>query len=64
MKPEGEMIDGTYNAKESSFDVVKKFLARRLSMTTKDTRVWSVIGLAAFLLLSEAHRGRVENATD
>ncbi|HKB68676.1 MAG TPA: hypothetical protein VKC61_22635 [Pyrinomonadaceae bacterium] len=47
------MIDGTYNAKESRFDVVKKFLARRLSMTTKDTRVWSVIGLAivAFLLL-------------
>ena len=52
------MIDGTYNAKESRFDVVKKFLARRLTMTTKDTRVWSVIGLAVatFLLLSEAHR--------
>ena len=60
------MIDGTYNAKESRFDVVKKFLARHLTMTTKATRVWSVIGLAvaAFLLLSEAHRGRVENATD
>ena len=60
------MSKGTYNAKESRVDVVKKFLARRLNMTTKDTRVWSVIGLAvaAFLLLSEANRGRVENATD
>jgi len=33
------MIDGTYNAKESRFDVVKKFLARRLSMTTKTLRI-------------------------
>jgi len=45
------MSKGTYNAKESRVDVVKKFLARRLNMTTKDTRVWSVTGLAIAALL-------------
>jgi hypothetical protein len=46
------MIDGTHTARESRFDVVKKFLARRLSMTTKDTPVWSVIGLVIVAFLS------------
>jgi hypothetical protein len=46
------MIGGTYNVKESRVDVVKNFLAQRLSLTTKDTRVWPVIGLVIVAFLS------------
>jgi hypothetical protein len=45
------MVEGTFHARESTLSVVMKFLTRRLRMTTKDTRIWSVIGLTIVALL-------------
>lgn len=38
------MIEGTYNARDSKPDAAMNFLARRLRLQTKDTRVWIVMG--------------------
>jgi hypothetical protein len=40
----GAMIEGTYNARDSKPDAAMNFLARRLRLQTKDTRVWIVMG--------------------
>lgn len=45
------MFEGTFQARESTLSVVIKFLTRRLRMTTKDTRIWSVIGITIVALL-------------
>jgi hypothetical protein len=44
------MIEGTYHAKESTISVVMKSLNRRLRTTTKDTPIWSVIGVTIITL--------------
>ena len=44
------MFEGTFQARESTLSVVIKFLTRRLRMTTKDTRIWSVIGITIIAL--------------
>lgn len=45
------MFEGTFQARESTLSVVIKFLTRLLRMTTKDTRIWSVIGITIVALL-------------
>lgn len=45
------MIEGTYHARNLKPGVVVKSLTRRLRMTTKDTRIWTVIGVLILAIL-------------
>lgn len=45
------MIESTFHATESTLSVVIDFLTRRLRLTTKDMRIWIVIGVILLSIL-------------
>ena len=45
------MFEGTFQARESTLSVVIEFLTRRLRLTTKDMRIWIVIGVILLSIL-------------